>query len=82
MAKLRKNWRDYDITDKEPETYKQAYILFEDYNDGKYYDLCHGIFSDLDVAKEYADAIKEDEKLYIADHKEWLKGEYHILYEI
>lgn len=82
MAKLRKNWRDYDITDNEPETYEQAFILFEDDDEGKYYDLCRGIFTDLDVAIEYANEIKEDEKLYIADHKEWLRGEYHILYEL
>ena len=55
---MRKNWRDYLITNYENAYKIEAYVVFEENeNEQKNYDLCHGVFSDIEVAKEYADDI-------------------------
>ena len=84
MAKLRKNWRDYDITGADEEVKADGYVLFEEYH-GQYYDTCKGIFSNLEVAKEYGEAIHETdsaEPLYVAKYSDWTEGNYDYLYEI
>lgn len=79
--KLRKNWRNYLLTSEQAEEMEVAYILFEeDKNGTKNYDLTKGIFSELDVAIEYAEAIKDEEKQYVANYKDYVDGNYDYLY--
>lgn len=79
--KLRKNWRDYLLTCQQAEELDAAYIVFEECEDGsKTYDLTKGIFTDLDVAIEYAEAIKDDEKQYVSTYKDYIVGTYDYLY--
>lgn len=77
---LRKNWRDYEVTAEQAEEMEKAFIVFEE-EDGnqKNYDLCVGIFSDLEVAKEYAEAVERTEKLYIANYNDYIGGNYDYL---
>lgn len=78
---LRKNWRDYLVTTEQAEEMEQTYIVFEeDSPKGKHYDLTKGIFSDLDVSIEYAEAIKDEEKQYVANYKDYVDGNYDYLY--
>ena len=79
--KLRKNWRDYDITLSDEEVKNDGFILFEEYTNQNY-DTCKGVFSDLEVAKEYGEAIHDDVTLYVAKYSDWVSGSYDYLYEI
>lgn len=79
---LRKDWRNFLVTEDEAEELEQAFILFEEDDGSKNYDLCKGVFSSLEVAKEYAEAISGKEPLYIADYKEYVNGNYDYIYVI
>lgn len=80
MSKLRKDWRSYLINESEAENMDNAYIVFEEDEEGtKNYDLCKGIFTDLEVAKEYAEAMNGKEKNYVANYKDYMDGNYDYL---
>ena len=84
-----KDWKKYNITLDVDEMLengeiKQAFIVFEEEADSKTYDLCKGIFSDLAVAKEYADELNRFEsdescKNYVADYSDYIAGSYNYL---
>lgn len=59
-----------------------GFIVFEEYEDGKNYDLTFGLFSDLEAAKAYADEIQrnDSETKYVADFKAYTLGDYDYLY--
>ena len=59
-----------------------GFIVFEEYEDGKNYDLTFGLFSDLEAAKAYADEIQrnDSETKYVADYADYINGDYNILY--
>lgn len=79
---MRKNWRDYLITNYENAYKIEAYVVFEENeNEQKNYDLCHGVFSDIEVAKEYADDIFTTEIIYVAKAKDYFNGDYNYLYK-
>ena len=78
---MRKNWRDYLV--KAEEDQKVAFVVFEEDSEaGKAYDLVKGIFSDLEVAKEYADSIHNEEDIFVADYADYVEGNYDYLYEV
>lgn len=80
MSKLRKDWRIYEVSWSEAENMDKAYIVFEEDEEGKKnYDLCKGIFTDLEVAKEYAEAITRKEKNYVSNFKDYVEGNYDYL---
>lgn len=77
---LRKNWRNYLVNGDEVEV---AYIVFEeDSQKPKMYDLCQGVFSNLEVAKEYAESIHTNEDLFVANYNDYMSGNYNYLYEV
>lgn len=77
---LREDWRNYLVNGEEVD---EAYIVFEEDEKGvKTYDLCVGIFNDLEVAKEYADSIHTTEDLFIAKYDDYMNGSYDYLYEV
>ena len=80
---MRNNWRDYLLTVDEAEEKENAYIVFEEYEDDKNYDLGFGIFSELYVAKEYAESLNkyadEKNKKYVAKYKDYVNGSYNYL---
>jgi hypothetical protein len=59
-----------------------GFIVFEEYEDGKNYDLAFGLFSDLEAAKAYADEIQrnDSEPKYVANYKDYVAGDYNYLY--
>lgn len=80
---LRKNWRDFLISSKDLEEYEEAgilgnlFIVFEEDPEGKKnYDLSMGVFSDVSVAIEYAQAIINKENLYVANYENYYNGNY------
>ena len=80
---LRKDWRDYLLTANEAEEAEVAQIVFEEESGEKNYDLCVGIFSDLEVAKEYASELNkkanENNKKYVANYRDYVAGNYDYL---
>lgn len=72
---MRKNWRDYLVITEKAD--KNSFIIFEeDFTGTKNYDLIKAIFSNLDVAIEYAQEIFKKEPLYIAIYSDYVKGDY------
>jgi hypothetical protein len=59
-----------------------GFIVFEEYEDWKNYDLTFGLFSDLEAAKVFADEIQrgDKEQKYVADFKAYTLGDYDYLY--
>lgn len=59
-----------------------GFIVFEEYEDWKNYDLTFGLFSDLEAAKVFADEIQrgDKEQKYVADFKSYTLGDYDYLY--
>lgn len=80
---LRKNWRDYLISAADAEEMESSYIVFEEEANDKHYDLCAGVFNDLQVAKEYADELNkradDSNKKYVANYKDYAAGNYDYL---
>lgn len=80
---MRKDWENYLLTANEAEEAEVAYIVFEEESDEKHYDLCAGIFSDLEVAKEYANELnkKADSgcEKYVANYSDYVNGSYDYL---
>lgn len=80
---LRKDWRDFLISADEAEELKEAYIVFEEYAPNKTYDMCFGIFKDLQVAKDYAVEMNkranEENKKYVANYRDYVAGSYDYL---
>lgn len=70
-----KNWRDYLVPTEKAD--KNSFIIFEeDFTGLKNYDLIKAIFSDLEVAIEYAKDIFRKEPLYITEYQQYIKGDY------
>ena len=78
--RLRDNWREFLAENAASNS--DAYIVFEEDDGKKNYDLNKGVFNDLEVAKEYAQAIFVDENIYIARFSEYVSGNYDYLYEV
>ena len=81
---LRKDWRNFLISADEAEEKEAGYIVFEEDEKGnKIYDLCKGIFSNLEVAKEYDEALNEDvaeeNKNYATNYMDYINGSYDYL---
>lgn len=80
---LRKDWSDFLISADEAEELEEAYIVFEEEASDKHYDLCFGLFSDLEVAKEYASELNkkanENNKKYVANYRDYVAGSYDYL---
>lgn len=78
---MRKNWKDFYATNEEMEAMeKDLFVVFEEDPEGKkHYDLQLAVFTDLDVAKEYAVWMEDKEKLYVARFKDYSEGNYDYL---
>lgn len=75
---MRKNWRDYIVITEKAD--KNSFIIFEeDFTGTKNYDLIKAIFSNLDVAIEYAKEIVSKEPLYIAEYQSYINGNYNYI---
>lgn len=77
-------WKDvkkYKI-DLEQADETGGFIVFEEYEDWKNYDLTFGLFSDLEAAKAYADEIQrnDSEPKFVADYADYINSDYNILY--
>lgn len=61
-----------------PDEYEGVcYVVFEEDPEGnKHYDLSHGVFDDLEIAKEYATTFPES---YVAVYSEYISGNYNYL---
>jgi hypothetical protein len=70
MKSIKKRWNyiETEVAEENPEKY---FVVFEEsvdrFGKDKYYDLTQGIFANFEEAKAFADAIKNDEPMFVAN---------------
>lgn len=83
---MKKEWRNHLVTSKQIEEMENTSGLYvvaeEDTPKPKMYDLCHGVFDDIEIAKEYAGSIYNKEPIFVTDYNSYVEGNYNYLYQI
>lgn len=83
---MKKEWENHYVTNRQIEEMENTNNLYvvaeEDTIKPKMYDLCHGIFDNFEIAKDYAKSIYNTEPIFVTDYNSYIEGNYNYLFEI